>query len=55
MIGESDLTELRALLPRMTIEQKLTLLAAVKREVRSQSPRAPSQETGGDLLTPSYQ
>jgi hypothetical protein len=55
MNREDDLDDLRDLLARMTIEQKLTLLVAVKREARAQSWRGPLPGTDADLPTPSCQ
>jgi hypothetical protein len=55
MISDGDLNDLRDLLARMTIEQKLALLVAVKREARNQSRRGPLPGSADDHRTPSYQ
>lgn len=55
MIGDDDLNDLRDLLARMTIEQKLALLVAVKREARNQARRGPLPGIDADHQTPSYQ
>ena len=55
MTAEDDLKELRSLLARMTIEQKLGLLVAVKRESRIQARRGPLPGTAADHPMPSYQ
>lgn len=55
MTAKDDLIELRRLLARMTIEQKLELLAAVKQEARSLAPLWPLPGTCADHPKPSCQ
>lgn len=55
MTAEKDMIEMRSLLARMTIEQKLELLVAVNRRAWIQSRREPSLGTAADHPNPSCQ